>query len=97
MDKTKFTEQEVHLLELYQKLPSNRASHINRIAVEIIPPFILIAMGIIKDSQVFPIMAVIVAMIFNVRRAIKQPVLHSLLKSISIKIIGEIPPKQKDS
>lgn len=88
MDKIEFSEPEMKLLRHYQAFSQSRVGRLNRLAVEIVPPIVLLAIGLVKDSHVYAIITILLLITFNVKRVLNQDKTIPLLKSISIKSIG---------
>ncbi len=84
------SEKEINLLKLYQKLSSSKPSKVNRLAVEVVPPIIFTVLGIITGNILFFVLVILLLVIFNVIKVIKQETNINLLKSISVKIVGDI-------
>ena len=85
-----FTEEEKKLLTQYQKLSNSMPTFLNRLAVELIPPAICIAIWLITGQSHWLLIVVVISVAFNVRKVVGQRNNIDILKSISIKAIGEV-------
>ena len=83
----RFTEAELELMKSYSTMSSNTASSANRWAVEIVPPALLVILGIVMNSITYPIAGVLVLVSFNIARLRKQRLIALHLKSISEKVL----------
>lgn len=90
------SEEEKQLLKKYQDLSSSLPDLINRLAVEIIPPIIFMAMGIYTGQILWFILVIIIMVSYNVFRVIKQRKYIQNLKSISEKTIGKASDNEKN-
>ena len=67
----------------------------NRLAVEIVPPVILVAIWFYTGSVTYLIVLIAILVIYNVQRVFRQYRNIAKLKSISKKIIGEVNDENK--
>jgi hypothetical protein len=90
-----FTEEEQKLLKKYQSLSTSVPSLINRVAVEIVPPVIFVTLGIYAGKIIWFIVLILLMVIYNVQRVIRQHKNIEKLNSISKKTIGNIDEGEK--
>ena len=82
----KFTETEKQLIDQYADMPTAFSNRLNIWAVELIPPLVLIVLGIYLQHQYYLVAAICALVFFNVLRLYKQEPRLRMLKSLFEKI-----------
>lgn len=70
-------------------------SLVNRVAVEIVPPIIFVAIGIYTGQIIWFLVLITLMVIYNVQRVLRQYKNIVKLKSISKKTIGTVNEQSK--
>lgn len=83
------SDQELDLLKKYQVLGAGKGSVANRLAVEIVPPIVFVAIGFYTGSYTWFIVLISAMVFYNVQRVIRQTKAIKLLNSISEKVVAE--------
>ena len=83
------TQQERALLKKYQSLNSDRATMIGRLAIEILPPVLFVAIGLYTGSITWFLVLITVLVFYNVQRVLRQAKILKLLSAISEKVSSE--------
>lgn len=90
MNELNLSPEELKVLEQYRKLSSSKAKTINLYAVEIIPPAILIVLGLVTERIIFFIGLICILVLSNVFRIYRQTSYKEHLKSIAEKICSYV-------
>lgn len=85
-----FSNEEIKLLEQYQKLSVSLPSIINRLAVEILPPMFFIFLGLYSGKVIWFIAVITIMAFFNIQRVLRQFKNIERLMNISKKVLGNI-------
>lgn len=86
----KLSEEERELLKQYQRLSETMPGLINRLAVEIIPPIIFVSIGLYTGKIIWFLTLIMLMVVYNVQRVLRQYKNIVKLRSISVKTIGII-------
>jgi hypothetical protein len=89
------SEEEKQLLKQYQTLSDSMPSLVNRVAIEVVPPFIFVTIGLSTGQVVWFLFVITLMVIYNVQRVLRQYKNIIKLKSISKKAIGSINEEPK--
>jgi hypothetical protein len=89
------SEKEKELLKQYQSLSDSMPSLANRVAVEVVPPAIFVAMGLFTGQAVWFLVVIALMVVYNVLRVFRQYKNIVKLKSISMKTIGSVGDETK--
>lgn len=89
------SEDEKELLKQYQSLSVTMPSLVNRLAIEVVPPIIFVAIGLYTGQVVWFVVLIVLMVIYNVQRILRQYKNIIKLKSISEKTIGTIDESTK--
>ena len=84
-----FTEEETMLLKQYQQFPTGVSSLARRLVVEIVPPIVFVALGLITGRSLWFLALIIMLVGYNIQRIVRQQKSIRLLRQISQKVIGE--------
>jgi len=84
------TEEEKDLLRQYQALPDSKLRLANRVAVEVAPPAIFVALGLITGEVIWYVAVIVLMVAYNVQRVLRQYKNIATLRSISKKVVGEV-------
>jgi hypothetical protein len=85
-----FSNEEIKLLEQYQKLSVTLPSIINRLAVEILPPMFFIFLGLYSGKVIWFLAVITIMAFFNIQRVLRQFKNIERLMNISKKVLGNI-------
>ncbi|RYY04025.1 MAG: hypothetical protein EOO53_03790 [Gammaproteobacteria bacterium] len=86
MNELNLSLEELKVLEQYRKLSLSKAKIINLYAVEIIPPAILVVLGLVTGRTIFFIGLICILVFYNILRVYRQTSYKEHLKSIAEKI-----------
>ncbi len=86
MNELNLSPEEIKVLEQYRKLSSSKAKIINLYAVEIIPPVILVTLGLATERTIFFIGLIIILVLYNILRVYRQASYKEHLRSIADKV-----------
>lgn len=81
--------EEKQLLEQYKTLSNSTLNIANRLAVEVVPPIVFVAIGIIRDEIIWFLLLITIMVFYNVQRVIRQQRNLKTLKSLSDKLLNE--------
>jgi len=84
------SKEERELLKQYQVLSDSIPRLVNRVAVEVVPPIIFVALGLCTGDAVWFVVVITLMVIYNVQRVLRQYKNIVKLKSISKKAIGDV-------
>lgn len=84
------SEEEKELLKQYQSLSKSMPSLLNRVAVEVVPPAVFVAIGWFTGEAIWFVVVIALMVIYNVQRVLRQYKNIAKLQSISEKAIGKI-------
>lgn len=88
-------EEEKELLRQYQTLSASMPSLANRVAVEVVPPAIFVAIGLVTGQVIWYLVVIALMVSYNVQRVLRQYKNIVRLKSISEKAIGKVSEESK--
>ena len=80
------TQEEKKLIAQYSRLPISKAQRANIWLVELLPPAILIGLGILRDQAFYLVAAILVLVSFNVLRLYRQESTVRTLRALCLKI-----------
>jgi len=89
------TKEEKELLKQYQILSDSMPSLANRVAIEVIPPVIFVAIGLVTGQVIWCLVVITLMVVYNVQRVLRQYKNIVKLKSISEKAIGNVSEEPK--
>ena len=89
------TEEEKELLKQYQTLSDSMPSLANRVAIEVVPPAIFVAIGLVTGQVIWYLVVITLMVVYNVQRVLRQYKNIVKLKSISEKAIGNVGEEKK--
>lgn len=89
------SEEEKELLKQYQSLSDSMPSLANRLAIEVVPPALFVAIGIFTGQVIWFVVVIAFMVIYNVQRVLRQYKNIVKLKSISKKTIGNVSDEPK--
>ena len=90
MNELNLSPEELKVLEQYRKLSLSKSKIINLYAVEIVPPAILVVLGLVTERTIFLIGLICILVFYNVLRVYRQTSYKEHLKSIANKIFSYI-------
>ena len=83
----KLSREEKELLEQYKTLSDSMSSLTNRVAVEIVPPIVFVAIGLYTGKVFWFIVLISLMVAYNVQRVLRQYKNIEKLRSIAQKAI----------
>lgn len=86
MNEINLSPEEIKVLEQYRKLSASKAKIINLYAVEIIPPAILVTLGLVAGRTIFLIGLIFILVSYNILRVYRQVSYKEHLRSIADKV-----------
>ena len=95
MNDTELTKKEEDFLRQYQGLSTSIPSLTRRLAIEIIPPIVFVAVWFYTKSTIYLVVLILILVTYNVQRILRQYKNIVKLNSISMKIIGEATDETK--
>jgi hypothetical protein len=95
MNNTELTNEEKELLRQYQTLSTKLPGLFSRLAVEIIPPIVFVALWAYTGSTSYLITLIAILVMYNVQRVVRQYKNIVKLVSISKKTVGEVSDENK--
>ena len=84
------TEEEKELLKQYQVLSTSMPNLANRVAIEVVPPVIFAAVGLVTGQVMWFLVVITLMVVYNVQRVFRQYKSIVKLKSIAEKTIGNV-------
>ncbi|UTA47572.1 hypothetical protein L1F30_15630 [Simiduia sp. 21SJ11W-1] len=89
------SKEEKELLKQYQSLSDSMPSLASRVAIEVVPPAIFVAIGLFTGQVIWFLVVITLMVVYNVQRVLRQYKNIIKLKSISEKTIGSIGGEPK--
>lgn len=95
MNDSELTKNEKDFLRQYQRLSTSIPSLTKRLAIEIVPPIVFVAVWFYTKSTTYLVVLILMLVAYNVQRVLRQYKNIVKLNSISMKIIGEATDETK--